>query len=170
MKKYTEVQIKEVSEELDRVTKANNDVEMYKRLKAVLSRMKGIPAKEVAKETQFSVWKIWYLCNSYTEQGLEGLTLKYHNCGGHNRILTAEKEAEIFQDLTEKALEGKYNRTKELKKDFEEQAKAKFALRSFYTIIKRNKWRTVVPRSKHPKRPEASLEDAKKLTLKRQVL
>ena len=164
MHRYKEDQIAEVSEALE---KERNDLDMYKRLQVLLWRMKGVSMRKVMTESGFSQNKVWRICDGYRNHGLEGLLLQYGNCGGSNRKLSQEEEAAALKRLSDKATSGGFVRISELKAAFEADTKTVYHWRTFYALLERHKWRKVMPRGSHPKRPPAEeAEASKKLTLK----
>jgi len=160
---FTNKQIKEVSTAL---RNERDNVEMFKRLQVLLSRMKGTSERDAAVQSGFSVAKVSGICRNYLSNGIDGLRSKRENCGGRNRKLSKEAEASALARLAEKAKTGQFIRVAELQAEFEKDTGVSYHPIAFYDVLERNNWRKVVPRGRHPKAAdEATCEASKKLTL-----
>jgi transposase len=86
----------------------------------------------------------------YMRNGLEDITvLRY---GGHHRNLSHEKEEAFLSKYEERADKGQIISTKEMKQEYDELIGHKSGGGTLYRLMKRHKWRKVMPRSKHPKK------------------
>ena len=163
MFRYTEKQIKEIKVAL---SNERDNVEMFKRLQAVYWRMTGVPLARVISESGFGRTKMCRICKRYSKEGLKGLRSKTESNGGHNRKLSKEEEAAALERLSKKAEGGQFVRMSALQAEFEKDTGVSYHPVTFYTIMERNNWRMVVPRSTHPKAAdEVACDAAKKLTL-----
>jgi transposase len=159
--RYSEEQIREVSEALD----AEQCLATHKRLQILLWRMEGKSGKEVAALSGADRTTIWRICDSYKQHGLAGVPYRYK--GGNRRKLTVKKESEILQALSEQAEGGQFVRSYELQAEFEKRANKQYDSSTFSRLLQRHNWRKVVPRGRHPKAAdEATCEAAKKLTFR----
>ena len=85
--------------------------------------------------------------------------------GGRNHfLLTLQEEAEILKPFFENAKKGELVGIDELKQAFEVKLGCEVTQDYMYKMLKRNKWRKVVPDKEHPKNdPEKAEEFKKKL-------
>lgn len=84
--------------------------------------------------------------------------------GRKHFLLTPQEEAEILKPFFEKASNGELVGIDELKQAFEANLGREVTQDYMYKMLKRNKWRKVVPDKEHPKNdPEKAEEFKKKL-------
>ena len=161
MLRYTATEIEEV-----RLALANEkSAGVYKRLQVLLWRMEGVSKQETALRSGFSQPTVLRICCRYKAEGLKGLRPKYK--GGKNRKLSKEDEAKALEALAEKAKTGQFVRVSQLQAEFEKNTGVSYHAHVFYRVLERNDWRSVTPRSRHPKAAdEATCEASKKLTQK----
>ena len=99
-------------------------------------------------------------CNIGIESLLGG---KY---GGNRRNMTFAEEEIFLAGFKKMAETGKLVEVSEIKKAYEEKVGHKIGKGQIYRVLKRHKWRKVMPRSKHPnKASDEEIESSKKLTL-----
>lgn len=85
---------------------------------------------------------------------------------GNHRNLTVEEEKALLSRFEEIAFSGKIVEVKEIKQAFDEQIGKEAGNSYIYTMLKRNGWRKVMPRAKHPKKADdEAIEASKKLTI-----
>jgi transposase len=102
------------------------------------------------------------VCN-YTKHGIS--TLLKGQRGGNRRNMSLEEESEFIAGFKEKAEKGQLVTVKEIKIAYCEMIGHKCGNGQIYRVLKRQKWRKVVPRKKHPnKASEAEIDASKKLT------
>ena len=137
--------------------------QMYKRLQALLWRMKGMSEEKVATQSGFSTATISRLCRRYKAKGVSGLHFQHK--GNNNRKLSKEAESKALEVMSEKAKSGSFVRVNELRAEFKKDTGVAYSKSAFYELLRRNDWRTVMPRRQHPKAAdEATIEASKKLT------
>ena len=163
MSKYTCEQINEVAKAIEKESKART----LKRLQILMWCMEGKSYAEVAELSKKSSATIWRICSAYAECGLVGLEAKFKS--GHNRKLSLEREAQILIMLQANAEKGCFLRVYDLQMAFEAEAGVKYDDKSFYRLLKRHKWRKVVPKGQHPKKAsDEAIDASKKLTQKQE--
>jgi transposase len=157
--KITEEQMAEIKKH----RKENKDKDVEKRLRAVQLRGEGLGNKAIALivEAHPDVVSRW-VCN-YVKHGITAL-LKGKR-GGNRRNMPLEEEREFIAGFKEKAEKGQFVTVKEIKVAYCAKIGHKCGNGQIYRVLKRQKWRKVVPRKEHPnKASEAEIEASKKLT------
>jgi len=161
MHRYEKKQIEEVNAA---IKSERNSVEMYKCLQILQKRMAGFSEIEVAKEFNTNKSKVFRICFSYRSGGIAAMKPKRANCGV-KRKMPKEQEKAIIAKLAEKAEKGEFVRVADLRDEFAKESGVNYHLHAFYEVLKRNDWRKVVPRGKHPKgADEETCNASKKLT------
>ena len=85
----------------------------------------------------------------------------YH---GNRRNLTVAEEAAILRPFQERAEAGQMVDVREIKAAYEAAVGHEIGSGQIYFVLKRHKWRKVMPRSRHPKKAsEEVIETSKKL-------
>ena len=147
-----------------RARKANKDKRAENRLHALELRAAGKSAEEVASATGFHKAYISQLTAKYRTGGIEAISGNHY--GGNHRNMTQEEEAGLLKPFREKAEKGQIVEVSEIKASYEQAVGHSIGGGQIYYVLRRNGWRKVMPRSKHPKKASDEVIDAsKKLTL-----
>jgi transposase len=149
--------------EIKRLRKENADKNTEKRLRAVQLRGEGLKNSEIAVivESHPSVVSRWFCI--YVKSGINALM--EGRCGGNNRNLSLEEEAVFINEFKTKAEKGHHVTAKEIKIAYCEKIGRKCGNGQIYRVLKRQKWRKVVPRKEHPnKASDETIDATKKLT------
>lgn len=154
------------SEEYIRIEKArreNKNKRVEKLLQVLILRYEGKSNEEISSITGYNARYITTLLGKYSKLGLdEFIRIKQTS---HNRKLSEADEAAVLQQVEEKAEKGHILTVGEIREEFEKQIGDKTAYNYVYRLLKRNGWRKVMPRSKHPKAATQEEQDSsKKLT------
>ena len=145
--------------------KTCKDKNEYRRMEAVALRGEGRSNEEVAEITGYHPDRVSKLVSIYINQGMEVLS-KDGRCGGNHRNLSDEQERAILNSFKETAEAGQIITPSEIKKKYDEMLGRETKPSFIYSVLKRQEWRMVMPRSKHPKKAdEEAIEASKKLTL-----
>ena len=81
--------------------------------------------------------------------------------------MTPEDEAALLGPFREKAEKGQIVEVSEIKASYEQAVGHTIGGSQIYYVLRRNGWRKVMPRGKHPKKAsEEAIEASKKLKLK----
>ena len=145
--------------------KANKNKRAEKRLQALELRAAGKSATEVASATGFHVAYISQLTAKYQSGGIEAISGNHY--GGNRRNMTPEDEAALLGPFREKAEKGQIVEVSEIKASYEQAVGHTIGGSQIYYVLRRNGWRKVMPRGKHPKKAsEEAIEASKKLKLK----
>ena len=143
--------------------KANKDKRAEKRLYALELRAAGKSGAEVASATGFHAAYISQLTAKYQRGGIEAISGNHY--GGNRRNMTLEEEASLLKPFREKAEKGQIVEVSEIKASYEEAVGHAIGGSQIYYVLRRNGWRKIMPRSKHPKKAdEEVIAASKKLT------
>ena len=160
MEKMHKIQQQEV-EKIKEMRKKVKDKKEDKRLYAVQLRAERKTNQEIAEklDTSDRVVSNW-ICK-YVKEGIEGLLSKRQK--GNHRNMTFEQEEELLKKYEDKAKKGTIITVEEIKREYEEKVGHKIGSGQIYKVLKRHKWRKIIPRSKHPiKASEEVIESSKK--------
>lgn len=86
--------------------------------------------------------------------------------GDHNRLMTIEEELEFLNEYWDDAKSGHIITMPELHNEYNKRVGKQTPKSTFYRMIKRHKWRKVLPDTRHPKGDPLIQEDFKKKHLK----
>ncbi len=155
--------IKISAEERERIItarKKNRNKRVEKLLAVLEMRSEGKSNKEISQQTGYNERYITTLMQNYQKQGLEEfIRIKQTS---HNRNLTTVEEAEILKTFERYASEGKMLTVAEINQAFEERLGKKLPHNYIYRVLKRQGWRKIMPRSKHPKAADKEEQSASK--------
>ena len=153
----------EQAKELEAARKDITDKRVDKRLHAVQLRGQGMKNPEIAEklDTAAKVVSRW-VC-AYEKGGLEALLGKKR--GGNRRNMSFVEEAALLEPFRKQAEAGQLVEVSEIRAAYVEKVGHEIGGGQIYRVLARHKWRTVMPRSKHPKAAsEAECNASKKLT------
>ena len=147
--------------------KANKDKRAEKRLYALELRAAGKSGAEVATATGFHAAYVSQLTAKYRRGGIEAISGNHY--GGNRRNMALEEERALLEPFQEKAQKGQIVEVSEIKASYEQAVGHTIGGSQIYYVLRRNGWRKVLPRSKHPKKAsEEVIAASKKLTHKSQ--
>ena len=152
--------------ELENARKKNKNKNVERRLKALLLHGKGENHKEIAKQTGYASTYISELVTRYINKGLEAII--NNNYRGNRRSMSIEKEKEFLEKFKQQAEKGQIIEISVIKSAYEKETGCSLEKSNgqIYKVLKRNGWRKVMPRSKHPKKAsDEDIEASKKLTI-----
>ena len=142
--------------------KENKDKRAEKRLYALELRAQGKSAEEAAAAAGFHAAYITQLTAKYRKGGIEAISGNHY--GGNRRNLTPEEEAALLEPFQEKAKQGQIVEVSEIKASYEQAVGHTIGGSQIYYVLRRNNWRKVMPRGKHPqKASDEAIEASKKL-------
>lgn len=152
-------------EELEQARKQTTNKKEDLRYKAIILKLKGFKTKEIIKKLDIGKTTLFTWYNNYNKNSIDGLKNKKRP--GNNRNLSVEEEKEFLKQFEEKAQKGQIVTAKEMEKAYIEKVGHQVSSGQIYYVLKRNGFRKVMPRSKHPKRAsEEDIKSSKKLTKK----
>ena len=156
---FTEEQIQEITN----AAKANKRKDVDRRLRALLMRTKGNKLAEIAQATGYSFSNITKLVRTYREGGIAAIVENHY--GGNHRNMSFEEETALLEPFRKKAEAGQIVEVSEIKAAYQEAAGHSIGTAQIYYVLRRHRWRKVMPRSKHPKKAgKEVIETSKKLT------
>ena len=126
-------------------------------------RAKGNTLAEIAQATGYSYSNITKLVRMYRADGLAAIVENHY--GGNHRNMSYEEEAALLKPFEKKAEAGQIVEISEIKAAYQEAVGHTVGTSQIYYVLHRQKWRKVMPRSRHPKKAsEEVIETSKKLT------
>jgi transposase len=156
--KITESEYKEVLE----LSKANKHKRVEKRLQVIIQRYEGKKDIEIGERLGYSRKRISQLCAEFKRVG--AAEYARHKYGGNNQSLSDAEESEILSGFAKRAAQGEVVTVQSIKAAFDEKRGKDTGRGYIYMVLARHKWRTVMPRGRHPKKAsEAEIEASKKL-------
>lgn len=139
------------------------DKNVSMRLRVLEMRYEGVPVKKIAEKLDLHPQSITVMCARYAREGLEEFARNKYT--SHNRTLSAEEEAEVLREVQRKADKGQMLTVEDIRAALDEKIGRKTEPSYVYKVLKRNGWRKVSPRSKHPKAAdEEAVSASKKLS------
>jgi transposase len=137
---------------------------LYRRMEAVALRGEGKGNDEIAAITKYNAKYVSQLVSLYAKKGLNALREEGRK-GGNRRNLSVEQERELLEGFRKEAEKGHVITPAEIKAAYDTLAGKETKDTFIYTVLRRNKWRMVMPRSQHPKKAsDEEIESSKKLT------
>jgi transposase len=114
----------------------------------------NLKSKEIAKSVGYNKATIDNIVSRYFKEGIKSM-LGENRKGGNKRYLSEEECSELLKPFEEKAENGHMLVAAEIKKAYENKIGKEVPDSTIYRMIARQKWRKIMPRSKHPKsKPE----------------
>ena len=149
-KQFTEEQKTEIHEALKR---SKNTLEQ-KRLMILNIRIeKGSTTEEIAAMLKCSKSNVTHTISSYFRDGID--SIKWTKKEGNRRNLKINEESEFLKPFLEEAEKGQMLVVNEIKQKYEQKVGHEVPHSTIYRVLKRQGWRKIMPRSKHPKsKPE----------------
>ena len=155
---------KEQAEEIEAMRKKNRSAQKEKRLWVLSLRARGMKQREIEELTRFSHSHVCALIRMYFENGIEAFAANRYQ--GHHRNMSMEQEQKFVERFRKKAEQGHIITVQEIKEAYEQEVGHRIGGSQIYLVLRRQGWRKVMPRSKHPnKASEEAIEASKKLTL-----
>ena len=158
MYRYTE----EDRKIIEGARKANKDKRAEKRLYALELRAKGESSAAAAKAAGFHPAYITQLTEKYQRGGIEAIAGNHY--GGNRKNMTREEEKALLEPFRERAKCGQIIEVSEIKACYEQAVGHSIGGSQIYYVLRRQGWRKVMPRSRHPKKAsEEVIATSKKL-------
>ena len=152
------------SEEYEAVkaaAKKNKHKRIDKKLQVIILRYEGMTCEEIGKKLGYAKQTISRFCSEFKKNGLEEYIKQKYK--GNHRSLSVEEEDAILAEFEEKANKGQIITVQQIKAAFDKKIGKDTGRGYIYMLLKRKKWRKVMPRSKHPKKAsQEEIEASKK--------
>jgi transposase len=153
----TEIEYETVKE----LAKKNKLKQVEKRLQVIILRYEGKTDAKIGEKLGYSRKRVSQLCAEFKKVG--AMEYARHKYGGNHQALSYEEEEAILEEFRSKAESGQVVRACVIKKKFDEVRGKDTGRGYIYMVLARHKWRTVMPRGKHPKKAsDEEIEAAKK--------
>jgi len=146
--------------EIKKAMKTVKDTKLYKRLEVLQMRSKGVKREQISEITGFNISYISQLVSKYFKSGITPII--QDNRTGNNRKLTPEKEKELLAPFEEMAKRGEILVVADIKAAYDKLTREESSVPTVYNLLKRNNWRKIMPRSRHPKKASDEQIDAYK--------
>ena len=140
--------------------KENKDKRAEKRLHAMELRVAGKRAEEIAAATGFHRAYISQLSAKYQKGGIEAIAGNHY--GGNRRNMSMQEEAAVLEPFRKKAEQGQIVEVSEIKASYEQAVGHSIGTGQIYYVLRRQGWRKVMPRSRHPKKASDEVIDTSK--------
>ncbi len=151
--------------EIKGVRKENQNKNVDRRLRVLLLHAKGKGRQEIATLTEYSETYVSKIVAKYVDYGIDAVAGNHYR--GNRRNLDYKSEKALIDGFKKKAEEGEIIEVSEIKAAYEEAIGHSLdtSRGQIYNVLKRQGWRKVMPRSKHPnKASDEEIESSKKLT------
>lgn len=123
--------------------------------------VKGFSSKYISEIVGYCSTFVNEIISTFNKHGLTGIEAKHQI--GNRRILTFEQEKELLDSFSKQAENGKVLEVSDIITGYEKLIGRKVAKSIVYKMLKRNKWRKVMPRREHPnKASDEEIEAYKK--------
>lgn len=100
MIKFNEdVNIEEKINEVEVIMKNTKNIRMYKRYSVIRNHLLGLTNKKIAEIEMLAPHTVGIYINKYYDKGLDGLVMKYNNCGSQ-RKLSQLQEKELLDVIS----------------------------------------------------------------------
>jgi transposase len=117
-------------------------------------------AKEIAKDIGVSVSKVHTLIPRYNKLGVAAVETPGKG-GRHHECMTVEEEKKLLEAFLERAKKGELVTIKQMKQAYEKRVGHKINEVTIYRLLKRHRWRKVMPRPYNPQASKQEQEDFK---------
>jgi len=151
----------EEREEIARALKQEKDKRAY--IKLLVLKLKAVDrlkSEEIAKQTDYHKNSINKIVSRYKKNGLDSLI--HPNYGGNHSYLTKDEEEEFLKSFEKQAKDGQMLEVSDIAKAYEKKIGKRVSIVMIYLLLKRHKWRKVMPRSQHPKKADEEAVEAYK--------
>jgi len=158
--KFSEIEIAEIEQKIKDTKKKS----AYKRLMVLKYKaVEKLTSKKISELTGYHKDVINRIVKRYKENGIEAiLNPKY---GGNRRYLSKEEKKDFIKAFDQRAEKGEMLEISEIAIAFNEKVGKETDLSTIYYLLKRNGWRKVMPRSKHPNKASDEATEAYKKNL-----
>jgi|SRR5882757_4340694 len=117
-------------------------------------------AKDIAKDIGVSVSKVHTLIPHYNKMGVAAVETPGKG-GRHHEYITVEEEQNLLGTFFERAKKGELVTNKQIKQAYEQKVGHKINEVTIYRLLKRHRWRKVMPRPYNPQADRQEQENFK---------
>lgn len=137
-----DINIEEKINEVEVAMKNSKNIRMYKRYSVIRNHLLGYTNKNIAKMEIIAPHTVGIYVKNYYQSGLEGLGMKYDNCGSERKLST-KQEIELLDVIShctpsQVGFENRYNWTIAIVKEYlENMYDVKYCLSATHVVMKR---------------------------------
>lgn len=146
--------------EIKAARKANQNKKIERRLQVLEMYGAGKSQKEMQEVSGFCRSYINVIIKAYKEKGISAVGEAHYK--GNHRNMSYEEEEAVLAPFKAEAEAGQMIEVSKIKAAYEEKVGHKIGNGQIYYVLKRQGWRKVMPRSKHPNRASEEAIDASK--------
>ena len=147
----TNIITKENASEIRAAMQTENNANLYRRMEAVALRGEGMNSEQVAAITKYHKKRVSQLVSLYIAEGLPALAQEGRK-GGNHRNLSVEQEQAFLNEFRKEAEKGHIITPAEMKTAYDALVGKETKDTFIYAVLRRNNWRAVMPRSRHPRK------------------
>lgn len=134
---------------------------IYRRLLALkLKAVDGMLSKEVGTITGLHETSVNRIVSRYQKEGIEAIVgVRHHH---EHRYMSRQEEEDFLRQFQVRSEAGQIIETREIHLAYEKAVGHRVTRNMIYYLLRRHKWRKVVPRSRHEKKASAEAIEAYK--------
>jgi transposase len=167
MRKKNEITLEQKAE-IEAARKRNKDKRIERRLLVLCMRADGKTLPEISAVTGYHVVTVSRIVSQYVRHGLAFMTQCHYL--GNRRHMSVEQEAEVLKPFIERAQQGQVVSVQEIAQAYQKAVGHRVGPNQIYYVLKRQGWRKVMPRSRHPKKAsDEAIAASKKLKAKSKI-
>jgi transposase len=117
-------------------------------------------AKYIAKDTGVSISTVHKVISLYNRLGVASVETAGKG-GRRSEYMTFDEEVALLEPFFDRAKRGEITTTAQIKQEYENVVGHKVHKTTIYRLLKRHKWRKLVPRSSHPQANKEEQENFK---------
>jgi len=121
----------------------------------------GLPPKAIANALGWNINTVRITQRDFINRGISAL-IDDKRGGRRRQLMTIEEEKSFLASFESVSRDGKILVVNEIKAAFEKHLGRTVHKSTVYRLLQRHNWRKVVPRPKHPKQDEQTIEAFKK--------
>ena len=157
-REFTDEQILEIIEA------EKNSSKKYETKRIMILRLLAVDklkTQDVAKNVGYHKATINNIVARYFKEGLKSM-IGENRKGGNKRYLSENDTSQLLKSFEEQAKNGHMLVITDIKKTYEKKIGKEVPKSTIYRMVARQKWRKIMPRSKHPKSKPEEQEAYKK--------
>lgn len=157
-REFTDEQILEITEAEKKTSKK---YEIKRILILRLLAVDKMATKDISQIVGYNKATINNIVSRYFKEGLKSM-IGENRKGGNKRYLSEEETSELLKSFEKQAEDGHMLVISDIKKAYEKKIGKEVPASTIYRMVARQKWRKIMPRSKHPKSKPEEQEAYKK--------
>ena len=149
---------------LEIIEAEKNSTKKYETKRLMILRLVAvdkIKTKDIAKMVGYNKASINNIVSRYFKEGLASM-IGENRKGGNKRYLSENESAKLLKTFEKQSDSGHMLVISDIKKAYEKKIGKEVPCSTIYRMVARQKWRKIMPRSKHPKSKPEEQEAYKK--------